>query len=489
MNLIFFLLVAAAFFSAAWRELTEIGTDSQPMQELSQAAISSAGSAVELAIGLVGVMALFLGLMKIAEAGGLLTVLARLLRPMMTRLFPSVPPEHPAMGAMILNFSANILGLGNAATPFGIRAMQELNKLNPHPGTATNAMALFLAINTSSITLLPTGVIALRASLGSAEPAAILPTTLFATLFATITGITSALVLQRFFPPPTTPPAAQSGSDARTEPREPMPREMPAATPTPRVPEPASRAGSEPPPTDQAASAPPRPERPPAEQHPAEQHPAEGPGATQPMSIEVPSDGYPGWVSVLALLGVLAIIPLTIVYGQVIAPWIIPGLIMGFLLFGVARGVRIYEVFVEGAKEGFQVALRIIPYLVAILVAVGMLRASGALGVFVGLMAPWTTPLGLPPEALPMALLRPLSGSGAYGIMAGIMQDPATGPDTYVGLLVSTLQGSTETTFYVLAVYFGAIQVRRVRHTLAAALSADVVAVIAAVFIVSWLFL
>ena len=448
MNLIFFVLVAAAFLSAAWRELTEIGTDSQPMQELSQAAISSAGSAVELAIGLVGVMALFLGLMKIAEAGGLLTVLARLLRPMMTRLFPSVPPEHPAMGAMILNFSANILGLGNAATPFGIRAMQELNKLNPHPGTATNAMALFLAINTSSITLLPTGVIALRASLGAAEPAAILPTTLFATLFATITGITSALVLQRFFPPPAAAPAPETGTEAEAGSR--------------AEPAPDAQTTGEPQPT---------------------------PDAAQPMGIEVPVEGYPGWVSALALLGVLAIIPLTIVYGQVIAPWIIPGLILGFLLFGVARGVRIYEVFVEGAKEGFQVALRIIPYLVAILVAVGMLRASGALGVFVGLLAPWTTPLGLPPEALPMALLRPLSGSGAYGIMAAIMQDPATGPDTYVGLLVSTLQGSTETTFYVLAVYFGAIQVRRVRHTLAAALSADVAAVIAAVFIVGWLFL
>lgn len=449
MNLIFFVLIAAAFLSAAWRELTEIGTDSQPMQELSQAAISSAGSAVELAIGLVGVMALFLGLMKIAEAGGLLTVLARLLRPMMTRLFPSVPPEHPAMGAMILNFSANILGLGNAATPFGIRAMQELNKLNPHPGTATNAMALFLAINTSSITLLPTGVIALRASLGAAEPAAILPTTLFATLFATITGITSALVLQRFFPPPAAAPQARP--EAPDNPQQ----------ADPSIPDSAQR----------------------------EARGQEEPDAPQPLDIEVPTDGYPGWVSALALLGVLAIIPLTILYGQAIAPWIIPGLILGFLLFGVARGVRIYEVFVEGAKEGFQVALRIIPYLVAILVAVGMLRASGALGVFVGLLAPWTAPLGLPPEALPMALLRPLSGSGAYGIMAGIMQDPATGPDTHVGLLVSTLQGSTETTFYVLAVYFGAIQVRRVRHTLAAALSADVVAVIAAVFIVSWLFL
>ncbi len=473
MNLIFFALVAAAFLSAAWRELTEIGTESQPMQELSQAAITSAGSAVELAIGLVGVMALFLGLMKIAEAGGLLTVLARLLRPMMARLFPEVPPEHPAMGAMILNFSANILGLGNAATPFGIRAMQELDRLNPHPGTATNAMALFLAINTSSITLLPTGVIALRASLGAAEPAAILPTTLFATLFATITGITSALILQRFFPPPATsptdghPPEAaptSSGATGSTETaRSAGATGVRGAAGTLGT---AAAAGPTNPVADTSLRADP-----------------------QPMHLDVPTKGYPGWVSALALVGVVGIIPLTILHGQTIAPWIIPGLIIGFLLFGVARGVRIYEVFVEGAKEGFQVALRIIPYLVAILVAVGMLRASGALGVFVGLLAPWTTPLGLPPEALPMALLRPLSGSGAYGIMASIMQDPLTGPDTHAGLLVSTLQGSTETTFYVLAVYFGAIQVRRIRHTLVAALSADVVGVMAAVFIVGWLFL
>ncbi|WP_018934698.1 nucleoside recognition domain-containing protein [Thioalkalivibrio sp. ALJ24] len=448
MNAIFLALVVIAFATAALRELRSTDPDERPMAELSEGAVEAAGAAVELALGLVGVMALFLGLMKIAEAGGLLTVLARLLRPLMVRLFPDVPPEHPAMGAMILNFSANILGLGNAATPFGIRAMQELEKLNPHPGTATNAMALFLAINTSSITLLPTGVIALRASLGSEDPAAILPTTLFATLFATVAGITSALVLQRWFRPPAAtreiPPGGLDDPDAEASPGD-------------------RRSNAD-----------------------RDTEPGEQP---QPMNIEVPAEGYPAWVSLLVLLGVLAIIPLTIIYGQAIAPWIIPGLVVGFLSYGVLRGVPVYEVFVEGAKEGFNVALRIIPYLVAILVAVGMLRESGALGMFVGLVGPWTTPFGLPAEALPMALLRPLSGSGAYGIMAGIMQDPATGPDTHVGMLVSTLQGSTETTFYVLAVYFGAIGVKRVRHTLAAALSADAVAVVAAVAIVAWLYL
>lgn len=460
MNLIFLALIVIAVATAAIREIRSTDPDEQPMQALSEGAIDAAGSAVELALGLVGVMALFLGLMKIAEAGGLLTVLARLLRPLMVRLFPSVPPEHPAMGAMILNFSANILGLGNAATPFGIRAMQELEKLNPHPGTATNAMALFLAINTSSITLLPTGVIALRASLGSEVPAAILPTTLFATLFATIAGIASALILQRYFLPP---PATRSIDPNATD-----PAETGAETDAP-LGESQAQDRSTGEIRDRGAD--------------------EKDGEQQPLNIEVPTEGYPTWVSILVLLGVLAIIPLTIVYGQAIAPWIIPGLVVGFLSYGVIRGVPVYEVFVEGAKEGFNVALRIIPYLVAILVAVGMLRESGALGMFVGLVGPLTTPFGLPAEALPMALLRPLSGSGAYGIMAGIMQDPATGPDTHVGLLVSTLQGSTETTFYVLAVYFGAIGIKRVRHTLAAALTADAVAVIAAVSIVGFLFL
>ncbi len=190
----------------------------------------------------------------------------------------------------------------------------------------------------------------------------------------------------------------------------------------------------------------------------------------------------------LAIGGLVGLIPLTIVWGKTLSPWIVPGLMAGFLLFGALRGVRVYEAFVEGAKEGFRVAVRIIPYLVAILVAIGMLRASGALDATVGAIGGYTEKLGLPPEALPMALLRSLSGSGAYGVMASIINDPAIGPDSYTGYLVSTLQGSSETTFYVLAVYFGAVQVRRVRHALAAALVADLVAVIAAVVICRWLF-
>jgi spore maturation protein SpmB len=193
-------------------------------------------------------------------------------------------------------------------------------------------------------------------------------------------------------------------------------------------------------------------------------------------------------VSLLVLAGIAALVPLTILYGKVISPWIIPGLMVALLAFGVVRKVPVYEVFVDGAKDGFQVALRIIPYLVAILVAVGMFRASGAMELMVEPLGRITNLFGLPPEALSMALLRPLSGSGAYGIVASVIEDPLIGPDSYTGYLVSTLQGSTETTFYVIAVYFGAIQIRRIRHTLAAGLTADFAGVVAAVVICTILF-
>jgi spore maturation protein SpmA/spore maturation protein SpmB len=421
MNLIFALMVLIAFLFAGWQHIFFLPAAGQPtaMEILSKAMIDSAGGAVELAIGLVGVMALFLGLMKVAEAGGLLTIMARLIRPLMVRLFPDVPPDHPAMGAMILNLAANALGLGNAATPFGIRAMQELDRLNPRHGTATNAMALFLAINTSSVTLLPTGVIALRAAADSSDPAAILPTTLFATIGSTTVAVIAAKLYQRL------------------------------------VPLPMENAGVSPP--DSAVD------------------------RQKELPPEEASTGYPLWVSLTALGGLVALIPMAVVYGRIVSPWILPLLMVGFLGFGLLRRVSIYEVFVEGAKDGFQVALRIIPFLVAILVAVGMLRASGALGAIVGGLGSVTGRFGLPAEALPMALMRPLSGSGAYGILASIINDPAIGPDSYTGYLVSTLQGSTETTFYVMAVYFGAVQVRRIRHSLAAALTADLAGVIFAV--------
>ena len=423
-------MVLAAVCSAGWRQIywtPETGGIS-PMEMLSKSMVDSATGSVDLALGLVGVMTLFLGLMKVAESGGLLTIVARLIRPLMVRLFPSVPPDHPAMGSMILNMSANALGLGNAATPFGIRAMQELDRLNPEKGTATNAMVLFLAINTSNVTLLPTGVIALRAAAGSHDPAGILPTTLFATLFSTIIAIFATKLYGKlpFFKQP-------------------------------------------------------RPEKTGVPENFREDDDADV------LTQETP-EGYPLWVSGIAMVMLISLIPVTVLFGRTISPWIIPGLMLGFLAFGVFRKVPIYEVFVEGAKEGFQVAIRIIPYLVAILVAVGMLRASGAMDQMVNFLGTWTDKIGMPADALPMAILRPLSGSGAYGVMASIINDPGIGPDSYTGYLVSTLQGSTETTFYVLAVYFGAVQIKRIRHALVAALTADVAGIMAAIAVCSFLY-
>ncbi len=465
MNRVFLALLALAYGFAAWFELT-----SRPgtMAAVGNAALDAAKDAVTLALGLVGAMALFLGVMKVAERGGLLLILARLMRPLLVRLFPDVPADHPAMGAMIMNFSANLLGLGNAATPFGIRAMQELDKLNPHPGTATNAMALFLAINTSSLTLLPTGVIALRASLGSEAPAAIFPTTLVATFCSTAAAVLAALTLARFFPAPVhAPPVAVNDTNKANDA---LPSEVAAANHASSSPEglAANRASS-------------------ASAVTATPNPASSPTPQSDEALpELPP--YPTWASALFFAAVLALPLLAWWAGAAIAAWLIPTLLVALIAFGAMRGVSVYEAFVEGAKEGFSLAVRIIPYLVAILVAVAMARAGGLLEAFVALVAPVTTPLGLPAEALPMALLRPFSGSGAYAIMAGIMSDPATGPDTLVGWLVSTIQGSTETTFYVLAVYFGAVGITRYRHALVAALLADIAGVAAAVWIVNALY-
>jgi spore maturation protein SpmB len=313
------------------------------------------------------------------------------------------------------------------------------------------------------VTLLPTGVIALRASAGSADPAGIVPTTLFATLCSTVVAITTAKLLQRYwsYPKPAPDePAAAGWAEVADRPEELESTEL-------------------------------QPKDEPHQGDDPSQPAAQDETSEEVRESELPdaaSEAYPGWVSALVLAVVAALIPLTILYGKAIAPWIIPSLIVLLLGYGALNRVRVYEVFVEGARDGFQVALRIIPYLVAILVAVGMLRDSGALQLLIDPLSRLTSLFGLPGEALPMAILRPLSGSGAYGVLASIIQDPAIGPDSYTGYLVSTFQGSTETTFYVLAVYFGAVQIRRIRHALAAALTADVAGILAAVAIVAYLY-
>ena len=420
------------------------------MEALTGSIVTSARSAVELAIGLVGVMAFFLGLMRVAEQGGVMSALARVVRPVMRRLFPEIPADHPAISAMILNISANMLGLGNAATPFGIKAIQELDRLNSRPGTATNAMTLFLAINTAGLALLPTGMIGVRAALGSNDPAGIVATTWFASGMATVVGITAAILLARLpryrrsEPPPVTADAMAEGGAA-----------LNAGAGT------ASGAAVDEPP-------------PPPERAPARVWAARG-----------------FWLVVLALaardlLSRLGAEPLTEAIRGITSFWMLPAIVAAFVLYGWVRRVRVYDALVEGAKQGFDVALRIIPYLVAILVAVGMFRAAGGIDALVAVLGPITSLVGLPAEVLPVALLRPLSGSGALGVASETLT--AYGPDSLIGYLASTIYGSTETTFYTLAVYFGAIGVRQTRHTLPACLLADAAGIIAAAAIVNLLF-
>jgi spore maturation protein SpmA len=398
------------------------------MEAVSQGALGAANDAIQLVLKLTGGMILFLGLVKIASDGGLLRAFVRVLRPALRRLFPEVPAEHPAMHAMIMNLAANMLGLGNAATPFGLKAMVELDRLNPQRGSASNAMALFLAINATSITLMPpTGTVMIRAAAGSAAPFAIWIPTLIATTASTLSAVLVCLALQRLplFRP--RPPADVARPDA--------PADLPAAT----------LAGLD------APAAPAGPWR-------------------SALVIAVALALFWGlarqWAEHAPELGTWPFLR-----DVVARHWLLPLLMLGFVAIGVLGRVRVYDVLIEGGKEGLSVAVRIAPYLVAIMVAAAMFRASGALEMLVRALDPATSAVGFPAEAIPMALLRPLSGSGAFAVMAETLT--AHGPDSFVGMLVSTIQGSTETTFYVLALYLGVIGVRDSRHIVPACLAGD----------------
>ncbi len=424
-NIIWLLMIVAATVTAAY---------TGKMQAVTDASLDSAKSAVMLVIGLIGPMALWLGIMRVVEEAGALHGVARAIRPLTVRLFPDVPPEHPAMSAMIMNFAANALGLGNAATPMGIKAMKELDSLNKDTGTATNAMCLFLAINTSSITLLPLGAITVRASAGADNPALILVPSILATGISTTVAIIAAKLMSRGTAIPQPSRKTESESSEGSEPR------VKTAA-------------------DEAELAP--------------------PGIISKAVI------------ILLIAGFLGAVVYRISGGEVpslgsqefmtgISYWLLPILMCGLLLIGFFRGVKVYEGLTEGAKEGFTTAVRIIPFVVAIFVAIGMFRASGALELLNELLSPFTSLIGMPPEAVPMALIRPLSGSGAFGVMSEIVSNA---PNSFTAFLVSVMQGSTETTFYVLAVYFGSIGIRRTRHALPAALSADAAGIFAALFI------
>jgi spore maturation protein SpmA len=432
LNAIWLVLAAGALLVAAW-------SGGDQLKLVVDAIFDSARYAVQLVIGLVGVMVFFLGLMRIAFDAGLRDVVARRLTPVTRRLFPSVPADHPAMGAMIMNLASNVLGMGNAATPFGLKAMSELARLNRYSGSASNAMVLFLAINASAVTLLPPlGTIAVRAAADSSDPWAIWMPTLFATACSTLAGILAYFALGKLSVFRHRPDLPGDPSAARLDDLEAPPEAEPAPLP---------------------------------EESRARQ-------TLRRASVILFS------LFVVALIGrsfatSLASDGFVVAFRSVLQIWALPVLLIAVLLYGFARRVRVYDAMVSGGRDALEVAVRIVPYLVVILVAVAMFRASGALDLVIGWIDPLTRTIGVPAEVLPMALIRPLSGSGALGVMSEILN--AHGPDSFIGLLSCTLMGSTETTFYVLAVYLGAAGVVDGRHALFACLAGDVTGFFAAV--------
>jgi spore maturation protein SpmA len=441
------------------------------LDAVGQGGLNAAKSAVmDLALPLVGVMALWLGLMRSAEKSGLIQRLGRVIRPIMLRLFPDVPSDHPAIGAMMMNISANMLGVSNAATPLGLKAMTELNRLNSKPGVATNAMCTFLAINTASIQLIPATAINLLAINGSKNPSAIVGSTLLSTAFATVCAIVTVKGLERFGP-------------FRWE-----------NQPSPATPEPNTVQTN---PDEQPAT----------ESTPAQ--PTVGPQWRQPdeasRSLKRRGEVWARCALIVLLLVFLgAFVSKAFPYLFGAAPWpsdLLAGLILVlkalspiavpfvltfFPLYAFGRGVPIYSEFIEGAKEGFQTALRIIPYLVAMLVAIAVFRESGALDFLKFLLSPILGLLQIPSEMLPMVLMRPLSGSGSLAVLSDMIKQ--FGPDSLLTYTAATIYGSAETTFYVIAVYFGSVGITRIRHAIFAGLLADLAGAVAAVFVCRLLF-
>ena len=424
-----------------------IGGWNDRLKDVTDGAFDGAKTAVTIALGLIGIMALWLGVMRLAERAGLVQKIARALRPIMKRLFPDVPADHAAMGSMLMNMAANMLGLGNAATPLGLRAMRDLETLNPRPGVATNAMCTFLAINTSSVQLIPTTAIAILFAAGSTRPTAIVGTALLATLCAATVAIISVKLLEKL--------------------------------PIFRI--------------DAMESLPPQR---------AVQNEQETSGEN--LVSPPPQARAPIWASILLILLAIFFIALFLkmVFPQLfnlpldtnvatqsvfvrsvnaLSILAIPFLLSFFPVYAATRGIKVYEEFVEGAKEGFNVILRIIPFLVTMLVAINMFKGAGGIDLLTHALSPILAPLQFPPDLLPLALMRPLSGSATLAILTDIVH--RLGPENLVSLTAATIYGSTETTFYVVAVYFGSVGVKRTRHSIPAGLLGDLTGVIASVII------
>lgn len=400
LNYIWVAFFLVAFVVAVGRTL--LSGDLAVWNDIMSACFSSAGSAFELALGLTGILTLWLGLMKIGERGGVINFFGRLVSPLFTRLFPGVPRNHPAMGSIFMNVSANMLGLDNAATPLGLKAMQELQTLNPEKERATDAMIMFLVLNASGLCLIPISIIMYRAQAGAANPTDVFLPILVATFIATLVGIVALCLKQRI-------------------------------------------------------------------------------PLRDPVLL--------GWLGGLtALVGALVwffsrLEPQQVErYSSFIANSMLFGVIVLFLVAGLRRRINLYETFIEGAREGFTTAVKIIPYLVAILVAIAMFRASGAMDVITAGLERAVNALGLDAGwvgALPTAIMKPMSGSGSRGMMVDLMQ--TYGPDAFVARVSAAIQGSTDTLFYVLAVYFGSVGVRRTRYAVTYGLLADVTGSVAGV--------
>lgn len=406
LNWIWIAFFAIAFLMALGR--TIFAGDLQVWSDVMNASFDQAAFAFEISLGLTGVLTLWMGIMKIGERGGVIECFGRLISPFFSRLFPGIPKGHPAMGAIFMNISANMLGLDNAATPMGLRAMQEMQSLNEKKDTATDAMIMFLVLNSSGLCLLPISIMMYRAQGGAANPTDVFIPILIATAVATLVGLTALCIRQRI--------------------------RMDAVLIT-------WLAGIA----------------------------AFVAGVTWVFS-RMPADK----VQIYSTFGANVILFLVII---------------AFLIAGIRRKLRVYDVFIEGAKDGFKTAVMIIPYLVAILVAIGMFRASGALDVFTGWVEKGVAFCGFDTQwvgALPTMLMKPLSGSGSCAMMLDVMK--ANGPDAFVSKLAAAVRGSTDTTFYILAVYFGSVGVSRTRYAAGYALLADISGAIAAIAVAYFFF-
>ncbi|MEA4851222.1 MAG: nucleoside recognition domain-containing protein [Paludibacter sp.] len=393
-----FVAFIVACFQLIFNGNTQIFTD------IIQGAFGSAKTGFEISLGLTGVLSLWLGIMKVGEKGGVIQIFARIVAPFFTKILPDIPKDHPALGSIFMNVSANMLGLDNAATPMGLKAMKELQEINPDKDTASNPMIMFLVLNTAGLCLIPISIMVYRAQLGAANPADVFLPIMIATFIAALTGLISVAVYQK---------------------------------------------------------------------------------------INLLDKTILGTITGLIVFIAAVIILLSQLtkdqiaqYSSLTANFLLFGIIVGFIAMAVYKKVNVYESFIEGAKEGFQVAVGIIPYLIAILVAIGIFRASGAMTMLtdgitwlVGLTGMNTDFVG----ALPTALMKPLSGSGARGMMVDAMT--LNGADSFVGRLSCIIQGSTDTTFYILAVYFGSVGIKNTRYALACGLFADFVGIVSAILL------